>query len=71
MTASPSPTRTRYVDAGEFVESLYADWSARDKAALALKISPAYLGAFPNSLLDNQGIVRVTSVAVDPVGWTS
>ena len=56
-TAPARPTGTP----SAFVAGLYQDWSARNEAAIATKVSPAYVDAFPSSLLDGQGITRVES----------
>ena len=66
-TATPSPASTAPTarkpsgTASSFVEGLYRDWSARDEANIAAKVSPAYVSAFPSSLLDGQGITGVDS----------
>lgn len=59
-TATTAPTRT-LGSPTSFVEALYQDWSARNQAGIAAKVSPAYVAAFPSSLLDGQGITRVES----------
>ena len=66
-TATPSPASTAPTarkpsgTASSFVEGLYRDWSARDEANIAAKVSPAYVSAFPPRCWTARGITGVDS----------
>ena len=61
----PSPTAPVVpqvsADPAAFISGLYVDWTQRNQAAVASKVSPAYVNQFPNKLLDNQDIIAVQS----------
>ena len=53
-TATARPRPPALGSPTSFVEALYQDWSARNQAGIAAKVSPAYVAAFPSSLLDGR-----------------